>query len=250
MIKSIFESKYIKLTIVIVLILIVAICFLGQSRGGEIVINEAKLTVVDESGDYQLVKENDVYTVRTIEGEVVYEPVSDDAMLVAREGYIVDQVPSGKMGVIDFLSGKVIFVPDDDDRIETGKTGLWVMEKSIEEKDSIFVETVYYILDENFEIALDGTLFDMVEYTDEYLYGGVLVGDNYNDMQKAIKKGKYTPSAKKEYCVVNNKGEIVYKTSKYIHNMKDDSIVITEEGDYIFLNIYTGEKEAAGYEYR
>ena len=153
MIKSIFESKYIKLSIVIVLILIVAICFLGQSRGGEIVINEAKLTVVDESGDYQLVKENDVYTVRTIEGQVVYEPVSENAMLVAREGYIVDQVPSGKMGVIDFLSGNVIFVPDEDDRIETGKTGLWVMEKSIEEKDSIFVETVYYILDENFEIT-------------------------------------------------------------------------------------------------
>ena len=121
MIKSIFESKYIKMTIAIALILIAAICFLGQSRGGEIVINGAKLTVVDKSGDYQLVKENDVYTVRTIEGKVVYEPVSENAMLVAREGYIVDQVPSGKMGVIDFLSGKVIFVPDDDDRIETGK---------------------------------------------------------------------------------------------------------------------------------
>lgn len=86
MIKSIFESKYIKMTTLITCVVITMICFLGIRVGSEIVI----------------------HTV-----------CSEDASFADIEGYIIDKNESGKKIVVDFLTGKTVFEPKGEDNIVT-----------------------------------------------------------------------------------------------------------------------------------
>ncbi|MBR5516469.1 MAG: hypothetical protein IKU53_00720 [Firmicutes bacterium] len=248
MIKTMFESKYIKLTIVIIFILAASVCFFGQSKGEEIITNEAELVTLEESGSYQLVKEDGSYTVRDKENNVIYTATSEDCKLAAKEGYIIDETPEGKDIVINFLTGEKVFNPKGDDKIVINIGDLWVLKREIPKGGGFFTEA-YYFLDEKFDLALGGKAFNSLYYTEKYAYGQMLINENFYNLENLADYETFGPYPEVKQCIVNGEGEIIYESDKFIHNMKDDSIVIQDDdGKYIWLNIYTGESEAADYE--
>lgn len=253
MINVILESSYIKKTILGAFIVIVAICTIGVQMGSEIISDEVMYGTVEwsKNGDYQLVNKDGEYIVvaRGAEEEIIYTAANENAEFADIEGYIIDETESGKRGVINFLTGEVVFVPSGDDTITANVGKIWAVEHLVE-GDGLLSSPVIYVLDENFELALDGRIFNVVKYTDKYLYGQMLVNENYHNKQDVAKYGVFGPHPEIEFAVVNGDGEIVYTTKKYIHGMSGDSVVVqNDDGKYMYIDIYTGEEEVAGNEY-
>lgn len=253
MIKVILESNYIKKTILIICAAVALTCFLGIRIGSEIVSDETLYGTIDwsKNGEYLLSAKDGKYIVtpRTDAEEVIYTVNSENARFADIEGYILDETKSGKMSVVNFLAGEVVFEPEEDDEIVTNIGKVWLMERMIE-GDGLLSTTAFYVLDEHFEIALNGRIFNSVDHTDKYLYGQLLTNENYYNMQELSEYELFGPSPEIEFVVVDGKGEIVYVSEKFIHGMVDDCVVIQrEDGKYEYVDIYTGEKEVAGYDY-
>lgn len=253
MIKVMLKSKYIKLTILITCIVIIMICFLGIRFGNEMISDEVVYGTVEwsKNGDYLLSNKDGAYivTARTDAEKVIYTARSKDASFADIEGYIIDKNESGKKVVVDFLTGEMVFVPKGDDNIVTNVGKIWLIESMVE-GDGLLSTTVYYVLDENFDVALNGRIFNSVHHTDKYLYGQLLTNENYYNMQEISKYEVFGPSPDMEYTVVDGNGDIVYVSEEFIHGMVDDCVVIQrEDRKYVYVDIFTGEKEVVGYEY-
>lgn len=249
MIKTAFESKYIKISMLLIVILLVLVCVLGNSLGTNMQKEASKEKIFAEKGDYIIIGKDHKITVQTRDGEVVYKVNGSSPYFAEKEGYIVDKTPIGKTGVVNFLTGETVFVPQGDDTLAMNKAGYWVVETLIE-KSEVTGTYAWYVLDENFELALDGTMFTAVDGTDEYIFGQMLVNENYYNKEDLAKYETFGPQPQIRHCVIDRKGEIVYTSDKYIYSMDGDRVKVDSEktGRYKYVNIYTGETEDAGYD--
>ena len=249
MIKTAFESKYIRVSALLIIVFLVMVCLLGDSMVKNIQKEASKEKMFAEKGDYVIVGKNHNITVQTREGEVVYTAIGSNPYFAEKEGYLVDKTPIGKTGVVNFLTGATVFVPQGDDTIAMNKAGYWIIETLIE-KNEVTGTYAWYVLDENFELALDGTMFTAVDGTEKYIYGQMLVNENYYNKEELAKYETFGPHAEIKNCVIDKNGKIVYISDKYIYSMDGDRIKVDSErsGRYKYVDIYTGETEDAGYD--
>ena len=249
MINVVLESKYIRMAVLGACIIVAVLCVVASWRGEQIHTERTKETVYAERGNYVIVEQNDVYTIKTAEGEVLYTAKGLYPEFTEKEGYIIDTTSPGKSGIVNFLTGEVVYEPGENDSIISNVLGYWIVETEISDGGA-WSSVYYYLLDENFEIAMDGKMFDDWSSTDKYIYGQMLVNEDYYTKEELSKYEVFGPSPDSKHCVINKNGEIVYETDEYIHYMEDDCIVIQDdEGEYFYLDIYTGEKEDAGDEF-
>ncbi len=249
MIKTAFESKYIKVSALLAVILLVLVCVLGDSIVENIQEEASKEKIFAEKGDYIIIGKDHEITVQTRDGEVVYTAIGQDPYFAEKEGYLVDETQTGKTGVVNFLTGEIAFVPQGDDTITMNKAGYWIIQTLIE-KNEVTGTYAWYVLDENFELALDGTMFTAVDGTDKYIYGQMLLNENYYNKEELAKYETFGPHAEIRNCVIDRNGDIVYTSDKHIYSMDGDRIKVGSEktGRYKYVDIYTGETEDAGYD--
>lgn len=213
MIKTILESKYIRLTILGTIVLVMALCLFGLWKGEEIEFADDSEEILLEHGDFLVIERDGVQTVETKDGEIVYTTRGEDAIIANYAGF-------------------------------------WVVEAEVSDGGAVST-LVWYLLDDNFEVAAEGKLFDAIDGTEDYVYGKVLVNEDYYNMEPVAEYGLFGPFPESENCVLDKSGKIVYTSDHCIFDMQGDKIVLQDEqGKYIFLDIKTGEKEAAGNDYR
>ena len=244
-----FESKYIKITISLVIVLIAVFFVMGNSLEINLQKEASKEKIFGEKGEYLIVGKDHQITVQTKDGEVVYTAIGSSPYFAEKEGYIVDKTPIGKVGVVNFLTGETVFVPEGDDTIFANKAGFWIIE-TIVRRDEVAGTYAWYVLDENFELAMDGRMFTAVDGTDKYIYGQMLVNENYYNKENLANYETFGPHAEIKNCVIDRSGEIVYTSDKHIYSMDGDRVKVDSErsGRYKYVDIYTGETEDAGYD--
>lgn len=249
MIRVIFESKYIRVTLLVVCVLVAVFCVAASWRGEYIRTEKMQENIYDERGDYIIVEQNDVYTVKNKEGEALYTALGLYPEFTDKEGYIIDTTSPGRSGVVNFLTGEVVYETEEEDSIVVNRIGFWIVETQISD-GGMGSAVYYYLLDDNFEIAMNGLMLNDWSSTEDYIYGQMLVNENYYNKEELSKYKVFGPHPDIEHCVINREGEIVYTSDEYIYEMEGDRVVIQdEEGDYVYVDIYTGEKEDAGNEY-
>lgn len=249
MIKTAFESKYIRVSALLIIVFLVMVCLLGDSMVENIQKEALKEKIFAEKDGYIIIGKDHTITVQTRDGKIVYTAIGSNPYFAEQEGCIVDKTPIGKTGVVNFLTGETVFVPEGDDTLYMNKAGYWIIETLIE-KNEVTGTYAWYVLDENFELALDGSMFTAVDGTEKYIYGQMLVNENYYNREELAKYETFGPHAQIKNCVIDRSGEIVYISDKHIYSMDGDRVKVDSEktGRYKYVDIYTGETEDAGYD--
>ena len=249
MLREALSSKYIKTAVLFIAILTALVCIGSNSLGVSIQKEVSKDKIVDSHGEYVLVEKNRQCTVQTKDGEIVYTAIDRNPYFASKVGHIVDETSEEKKGVINFLTGETVYVPKGDDTIAMNKAGFWIIETTIK-KSEISGVNAWYVLDENFEIALEGAMFTAIDGTEKYIYGQMLVNENYYNKEDLAKYETFGPGAEIKNCVIDKNGKIVYTSDEAIYSMDGDRIKVASEktARYIYIDIFTGETEDAGYD--
>lgn len=126
------------------------------------------------SGEYYLTNEGGDYgrSVLTPQGELVYQasvPLAPTEM----KGYIIEKHSreNGADRLIEMASGHILYTAEPGEEIEDYRSGFIVIKTECKGTMDHKSVTCRYLLDENLQPALDGRLFYIVYFSDDFIFG-------------------------------------------------------------------------------
>ena len=235
MLKVALRSKYIRIFVAVLAVAMVASFLLAESLGtilkdyAEDALERPMINMSEGTNKYLTYKQEHVSGKYTLKGndsgwriednnkKVIYETDSPKACLTNKEGYLWETASDAKTSIVNIKTGKAEWTGEVNESVVTDDAGFWVIKVALDNKE-FFSKSYYYLLDDNFEVALDGLRFDRIGndtrhgYVDNYIYGKL--------------------KDSKEACVINGDGEIVYrKQGADIDFIIDDIAWVTYDDD-------------------
>ena len=120
---------------------------------------------------------------------------------------------------VNLKTGKVIYTAKSDERIVRQDGEFWIMEREIPWSNAAL--TLTYLRDMNFEMALDGMLFDGIWDIDgDHIAGAVITTGTYDQLPEEV--------IAVENCILDTSGNVLYSDAD------------TESGDLILLGADEG----------
>lgn len=214
MLKVVFKSKYICTFFIVAILLMAVSCFAAVTFGetlhnyAEDVLSRPLLDEQDtsnpyityylkhHSGKYTLKGSDGNWFVVDNDGKVLYQTDATKALLANQENYLWETSEEGITTIVNIKTGEVNWTGKSDERVYTDNAGYYVIEVSLDNKE-FFAEKEYYLLNGNFEVALNGLTFKSIN--NEISHGSL---ENY--IYGALKETE-------DACVINSQGEIVYQ---------------------------------------
>ncbi len=176
-------------------------------------------------GGKYLVGEWDGWKVISTEtGKVVYES-SDKLHLPQKDGYVIQQPEKGPHRIINLQTGREEFAADKGQEIWQGTDDFWV----------IVDGQCSFVLDKEYQIALDGRLFRNVWLEDGLVIGRMIENADIEELKKYSDDGMFIEP---DLRVFNQDGEEVYwldpinirylgnvGNTLIMRNLQDDSFI-------------------------
>lgn len=154
------------------------------------------------TGYYLLGEEDGLWkVVETGRDRLVYE-TDQQLGLTAKEGYAIEKKnlirhEESLHSVINLVTGKVEFTAERGQKISGGNRNYWIVRDG----------TAIFLLDEKYEVALDGRLFRDVSLTDSLVFGTWIEDTYYDSLEEVSDDNSYWVPYWRAY---NRDGEEVY----------------------------------------
>lgn len=216
-------------------------------------------TTVHQSGKYYMTNSPAGKQVYSIPDNELIHTFSEETLkgefgprFTNREGYVTYTRADGTDCVMNFYTGDIEYVCAEHENLamdaEIGT--LTAVRKPFFAKDKPGGknQNFTYYLDENYEIALDGAIFnsiDMINFSPEYRVAYLAQAANYYDVEEKLRDDSFNSAA--VTVVLNEQGEVVYKEDEEhdgsVRTILGDVVVVGDPREAL-LNYYdltTGE---------
>lgn len=248
MLKDLFKSKIICTTDVIILVLLLASCFIvlylmqnppkANYYSNSEMSDSYKVYKVEEQPNGSVIEASEGgFKVISSDGEILHESYKK-LEFCEREGYIYEIDKYGRFSIVNLDTGEVEKTFLENEKVLNYASGFWIVRAEVID-DGLYENSYYYLLDENYQIGANGIIFNTIEYTgsDNYIYGSrELSYTMYN------RDGIEERDHNNESCVVDSSGEIVYVTdgNSYIRSIEGDIARIksyVEDVDDVYISL-------------
>jgi len=214
---------------------------------------------IHESCEYYLVsndKRDEVYSLP--DNELIYKASGDvlsseyGLRFTDRKGYASYTRADGKDCLLNIFTGETEYVCGENERLPLdGDIGnlLGVMRPFFaKDKPGGKNQNFTYFLDENYEVALDGAIFnsiDMIKISQEYRVAYLAQEANYYNVEEKLRDDNFISDA--VTVVLNEHGEVVYKEDEThdgsVRTILGDVVVVGDprEGLLDYYDLTTGE---------
>lgn len=161
--------------------------------------------------------------IRTCDGnreQYFQEKLYDRQLLLTEKpGYVIDR---SNRTVMDLKTGNVIYTAKADERVVRQLGDFWIMEREIPWPNAGL--TLTYLRDMNFQLALDGMLFDGIWNIDgDRIIGTVITTGTYDQLPEEV--------IAVENCVLDTSGKILFSDADV---ESGDLILLGAEDGYFF----------------
>lgn len=116
---------------------------------------------------------NDSYRVETLDGDVLYDGGNQPIKLTELEGYIL----LGDGSVVSLETGERIYIPKEGEAVSRQQGDYWVMTITFPWRTEFNTNTLCYLRNLDFSVALNGTLFSYVGFIDGDRVMGTVLDD-------------------------------------------------------------------------
>ncbi len=237
MLKTALESKYIRLALAVsvaaIVIIVALVQTVGKDRANMVddgtfrnsLFAPKNVEILHQSSNYTMTGDGDIYRIVDTNGKLLYES-DEEPELMDREGYI-KTYEDGDAFLVNIYTGETVWKSKGEERIIDYWDGYWVVEDGVKEKDSsIFSTVIYYLLDDNFEVAANGVMFNYIDGNDEYIAGQKYVDYTYSNRNNLKGKDSFTIDTEN---VVLKDGEVYYVSEASIDHLDGDAAHLSDK---------------------
>ncbi|MBQ8562359.1 MAG: hypothetical protein IJ443_00515 [Firmicutes bacterium] len=151
---------------------------------------------------------SEIWQLVTVDGEVLYDSRNEGFSMTEMPGYIRFST-RGNSRVVSLESGEVVYSAPEGETVSGQKGNYWIMSVTFPWRTEFNTETLYYLRNLDFSVALDGMMFTGIsEIEDDMILGKVLEGYDYYG--ERLVYGKDSPELSVSEKVLDGSGTVLY----------------------------------------
>ncbi len=171
---------------------------------------------------------SEIWQLVTADGVVLYDSGTEGFSMSEMPGYIYFNT-RGNSRVVRVESGETVYFAPEGERVYNQMGNYWIISLTLPGKTEFNQETLYYLRNQDFSVALDGMMFTGIsEIEGERILGKVLEDYNYYDERPVYSKA--SPELSVSEKVLDGSGNVLFSPDEI-----GDGCEITSDGDGWFI---------------